>query len=146
MSDTQTTHWMVPKNADPQGAQTELQGASTPSTDLAPPELADETALSFVNVTALSTALQAEGWNSSEEAKLLAEIARDRGEGGRVRLMAMDAIRKRVLDALRFSGRLVKQTMSASTTEADDTAKIEDVTRIVKSMQQTTFFTKGNPK
>lgn len=136
-TDHATSGWaIVPRTVKDASETTVLEKSETLQGAIIP-ELEDETALSFVSVSALGAALTQAGWSGGDEAKLLVEIAKDKGEGGRVRLMAMDAIRKRVLDALRFSGRLVKQTMKA--TEVSEN-KIDDVAQIVKSMQQTQFF------
>lgn len=94
---------------------------------------------SFFDPASLGAACRASGWTVAREVGLLVVMAAEDPDP-KVRLAAMDALRKRKLEALRLSGHLAEITASREATSSDGgTARITaTATTITKSGQRHT--------
>lgn len=99
-----TTAWALTENQ-----KVEIEDALDKSKDLTKLENPDGAILAFFDIDSVGEAILASAFTVAEEMDLLVSIARE-DDDARVRLSAMDAIRKRLENSLRLSGKITQIT------------------------------------
>lgn len=85
-----------------------------------------ESVLSFFLLESLGDAMVASGWTVEQEIRHLVEIAVNEALDPKVRIVAMDAIRRRQLEALKFNG-MLQSTLLSQTVDSDGTLRAQAV-------------------
>ena len=78
--------------------------------------------LAHIDIGSVGGALVKSGWTIERDIELLVAAAEDSKEPRRVRMMAQEILNKRLMTALRYSGKLVELTASATQEIGEDGA------------------------
>lgn len=90
--------------------------------------------LAFFDSELLGRSMVESGWTVAEEIRQLVSIASDNDEDKRIRMAAMEMLRKRMVDALKLSGGLIKVTGRAERESGGDRQTIiEEHIRLLDS-------------